>query len=662
MKPNRKKPLAWLLALTLAVSLLPTAAPRAAAADAVTRPPGVTQEMSGASYWADLHKDSRSVILTPAEIAAQNRANAAMDGNSITDLKSEPTTFDGTAKNEALRAGAEADAKYYLGWTYLGRETKAAWAEFEQLIRNCTDPKATKTMPVRYGIAVNRTLLKVFPSDTPIWDDPADQDFDYASLSAVAVNAPLLLYTTSADGKYYYARSRDCTGWIAAEDVALCADKTEWLAAWDLPSEQLLVVYGNKVYTDASNTHPETARRMLTQGTALELVTDLQPGQLVNNRSPYHNYVVYLPVRRADGSYEKQLALLPETAQVSVGYLPLTQENIAKVALNNLGDTYGWGGMLDVEDCSGLVRTVYACFGLNIGRNGTWQAKCDIEKLDLSNTSLEEKCQILDQLPLGSALSFPGHEMLYLGKVDGKYYVLSTASSMLSPTTGERLRTRDVMINALDVRRTNGKTWLQSLNQAFMPAYAKLDGKTYDFPTTAWYHDGVAYALKNGLMTAAADDTFGVAEATTRAALVQALWVLAGSPTAENAPAFSDVTADTDGANAIAWAAAEGIVTGNDDGTFRPTAALTREQAAAILYRYAQKSHLDVSATADLQHYQDASKISAYAQPALRWACGAGLLQGTTAATLTPQGTLTRAQLAVILQRANFPLPKADNT
>lgn len=261
--------------------------------------------------------------------------------------------------------------------------------------------------------------------------------------------------------------------------------------------------------------------------------------------------MVYLPVRRADGSYEKQMALIPETAQVSVGYLPLAEENIAMVALNSLGNTYGWGGMMDVEDCSGMVRTVYSCFGVTIGRNGNWQWNSNLEKVGLSNTSLEEKRLVLDRLPLGSALCFPGHEMIYLGKVNGKYYVVSTASSMLSPATGKRLRTRDVMINTLDVCRPNGKTWLQELNKAFMPAYAKVNGKTYDFPTVPWYHDGVAYVLQNGLMNAQADGTFGISEAVSRETLVTALWKLSGSPVVNYAMNYRDVPENSDGAEAI---------------------------------------------------------------------------------------------------------------
>ena len=84
-------------------------------------------------------------------------------------------------------------------------------------------------------------------------------------------------------------------------------------------------------------------------GTALELVPELEADQLVGNRSPFHNHVAYLPVRNSDGSYTKEMALIPETAKVSEGYLPLTKENIAMVALGNLGDAYGWGGIMDVE-------------------------------------------------------------------------------------------------------------------------------------------------------------------------------------------------------------------------------------------------------------------------------------------------------------------------
>ena len=627
-----------------------------ALAAGVTYMPGVTAEMSDAAYWAGLYDDAQEVILTPEEIEAFNADTCIASGTMVMDLRAASETFDGKARNEMIRSSATADAEYYFGWTYGANGKKAEWSYYEKMIRNCIDPRAKKTMPVRYAVAVERTVLQVFPSENPIWDDPNDPDFNYQYLSAVHVNDPMLIYTTSRDGKYYLARSRDCSGWIPAKDVALCADKEEWLSAWDLPSDKVLVVYGNKEYTDASNSAPDTARRMLTQGTTLELVTDLEPDQLVNNRSPYHNYVVYLPVRRDDGSYEKQMALIPETARVSVGYLPLTQENIAMVMLNNLGDAYGWGGMMDVEDCSGLIRTVYACFGLDIGRNGNWQWNMNMEKIDMTYMSAEEKCLILDELPLGAALCFTGHEMMYLGKVDGKYYVVSTVSSIMSPDTGNRLRTRDVMINALDVKRANGQSWLQALNKAFMPCYAKLEGKTYDFPQLQWYHDGVAYCLKNGLMSANSDGTFGIGESVTRVELAQALWSMAGKPVSGAVCAFTDVPQDDSAAAAVSWAAEAGVMVGYSDTWFGRNDALTREQLATALWRFAKSKDDDVSVgeSTNILSYSDAFDVSEYAVSAVQWACGSGVVEGIAhgnTMSLNPGGTATRAQAAVILHR-----------
>lgn len=655
MKLNVKKQISVLLALALSISLVqPTLAA------GVTYMPGVTAEMSDAAYWAGLRDDAQDVILTPEEIEAFNQDTCIASGTMVMDLKTASETFDGKARNEAVKTSSTADAEYYFGWTYGADGEKAEWSYYQKMIDNCYDRRAKTNMPVRYGIAVERTTLQVFPSDDPIWDDPNDPDFNYQYLSAVCVNDPLLIYTTSKDGKYYLARSRDCSGWIPAEDVALCADKEEWLSAWDLPSEKLLVVYGSKIYTDASNSAPETAKRMLTQGTALELVTSLEPDQLVNNRSPYHNYVVYLPVRLEDGSYEKRMALLPETAEVSIGYLPLTQENIAMVALQTLGDTYGWGGMLDAEDCSGMIRTIYACFGLHIGRNGNWQWNMNMEKIDMTYMSVEEKCLILDELPIGAALCFTGHEMLYLGKVDGKYYVISTVSSIMSPDTGNRLRTRGVMINTLDVKRANGQNWLQALNMAFMPCYAKLDGKTYDFPDLQWYHDGVAYCLKNGILSNLEEGSFGIGETVSRSTLAQALWVMAGKPETQAECTFADVPEDHAARTAITWAANAGVMTGYSDTVFGSQDMVTRQQMVTALWRFEQTQETPVeAATHDLTGFNDTRSIHDYALDAFRWACGAGIVAGTGNGQLSPDDSLRREQLAVMLYRYNQ-LPKVQ--
>ena len=125
---------------------------------------------------------------------------------------------------------------------------------------------------------------------------------------------------------------------------------------------------------------------------------------------------------------------------------------------------------------------------------------------------------------------------------------------------------------------------------------------------------------------------------------------LAGSSRAGD-PGFPDVEAGTWYTQAVAWAAEEAIVLGYDDGSFGPKDPITREQLAALLYRYAQYQGYDTSGRASLSGYADAVQVSPYARTAMAWAVDTGLFTGRTQTTLVPGGTATRAELAVILER-----------
>lgn len=171
-----------------------------------------------------------------------------------------------------------------------------------------------------------------------------------------------------------------------------------------------------------------------------------------------------------------------------------------------------------------------------------------------------------------------------------------------------------------------------------------------DVAPDAWYRDAVQYAYDNGLMTGTSETTFEPAVSTTRGMIVSVLHRLAGSPAADDA-GFSDVADSAWYAEAVNWAASEGIVGGFGEGSFRPDSAITREQMASILYRYATYKGMDVSARADLSGYADADQIGEWAYEVMSWANAEGLLNGVTADTLQPQGNATRAQVAAILQR-----------
>lgn len=173
-----------------------------------------------------------------------------------------------------------------------------------------------------------------------------------------------------------------------------------------------------------------------------------------------------------------------------------------------------------------------------------------------------------------------------------------------------------------------------------------------DVDTAKWYHLSVDYVFTHKMMNGVSSRAFAPNANLTRGMLVQILYNLEGKPkgTAAN---FSDVQADAWYAEAVGWAASNKVVTGYADGTFRPNAAVTREQAAAILYRYAQSKGIDVSVgeNTNILSYVDVQQASEYAIPALQWAVGAGVLNGKNGGRLAPTGTATRAEIAAIMQR-----------
>ena len=174
-----------------------------------------------------------------------------------------------------------------------------------------------------------------------------------------------------------------------------------------------------------------------------------------------------------------------------------------------------------------------------------------------------------------------------------------------------------------------------------------------DASASAWYHDGVHFCLRNGLMVGVTEDTFQPDTATTRGMIAAMLYRLEGQPAVTGGNPFPDVKSGSYCDDATAWAAANGIVNGYESGEFRPGQAITRQEMAAILYRYAQYKKLDTSVGEDtnILSFEDASQLSDYAIPAVQWAVGAGVINGTTASTLSPRGDASRAQVANILYR-----------
>lgn len=173
----------------------------------------------------------------------------------------------------------------------------------------------------------------------------------------------------------------------------------------------------------------------------------------------------------------------------------------------------------------------------------------------------------------------------------------------------------------------------------------------WDIPASHWAHDEVTYVYENDLMNGTDGSLFSPESTTTRAQVVTVLYRLAGQPAADWENPFWDVPASAWFHDAVTWAWENDITGGVSSTHFGAGNAVTREQLATFLYRYAQDQGYDTSARADLSGYSDAGLVSSYATEALSWANATGLITGTTGTTLSPQGSATRAQVATILSR-----------
>ena len=440
--------------------------------------PDVTAAMSKATYWSGKMPKPEKQLADWSTIEGINQAIANDPATYITDFKKwNKTTFNGISMAASLKNSADEELEDFYGKGVIYDNTGKSYssyqeikdAYFQPMIDNCVDPNATSEMPVQFAICTTRTCVLSVPTKKPLWDSASDPDFDYLYQTMVRVNEPVVLQAKSADGQFYHVTTSCVTGWIDVDDVAICKDKAEWLEAWNFDPSETLVVYDDKIYTETSNFAPEVSNVKLPMGTCLKLASEDEINGRINNRSAHNNHVVWLPIRTSEGSYDKKLCLIGENRKVSEGFLPVTSANIAMVALNQLGDAYGWGGMLGSDDCSGYVRDVYKCFGLELARNTNWQALQPVKKYSLKNLSDQEKTEIIKRLPVGSILIFSGHEMIYLGCDNDKLYVISSVSSAAVPPDTSVSRLRGAIINTLDIRRRSGNTWLTDLHTAEIP-------------------------------------------------------------------------------------------------------------------------------------------------------------------------------------------------
>ena len=435
----------------------------------------VTEEMCHYEYWLDKNAGSGiapdSLLISREEAEALNDDMLHANDAYMNDLENLPSSYNADALGTSLAGIAVPTRKIYINSELLSDNNAYYGMISDAIAATCSREETAENS---YGIAIHRTPLLSIPTKDYIGYSINDGD-DENVTSALNVNEPFIIRqrVTVSGNDFYWGYCTNCTGWVCVEDMAVCADRDEWLDAWkvDPDASNFIVVTCNNITLEPSHYFPELSEVKLTFGTVLKSVPEDEiPDETIGGRGTWNNHVVYLPTMDETGAYVKSMALISQHYELNEGYPEMTQNNILRLAFNNLGDRYGWGGMLDSMDCSLFNRNIYKCFGLEIPRNTTWQKTIPGRKIDLSEMNDEEKLSALEKMPAGTMLYFPNHTMIYTGMDGGMGYVISDTGSLSDSIGDLQIKTMySVIINPLSVKRKNGLTWLRNLDTAMLP-------------------------------------------------------------------------------------------------------------------------------------------------------------------------------------------------
>jgi cell wall-associated NlpC family hydrolase len=431
----------------LLVALLCATAPLPARGEESAIPPsgviGVGDAQLSPGFWIERAASPHAVLMTRAAIAAQNAKVQARDP-SMHDLRALPAKLSGDqVKGWIAELSELPDHPLY---DMHGNEVPAATLEaWRRALALDAIPAQQET---RYGLVVQRTDLRAFPTAERVFSGRGGTDIDRFQESGIFPGTPVVVAHQSGDGQWLFVVSPRYAAWVRGDAVALGDRQAVFDYADAAPYR---VVTGASVQTVFTPEQPRVSQKELDMGVRVPLATDVRADAPVNGQTAYTSHVVQLPVRNDDGSLQVVPALLQRNADSAADYLLLTRANILGQAFKFLGERYGWGHAYDGRDCSGFVSEVYRSMGVLMPRNTSDQAVSPgLEHTVFDKQSTRaQRMRAVAALDVGDLVYIPGHVMMVIGKLDGMHYVIhdTTGISYAKPD-GSRAR---VKLNAVSV-------------------------------------------------------------------------------------------------------------------------------------------------------------------------------------------------------------------
>lgn len=374
---------------------------------------------------------SKQTILTDEEISAFNIAVKKAVA-SVDDVVYESSEIDGHMLIEDIMKLSVAPS----GIRYSENGIKLSVSYYDRLLENMALFAVGSQVSIRYGLIVNRTKMKTFPTEDSVYSTPSSR-YDRFLETSLYVGEPVAILHESLDENWIFVKMYNYMGWIKKDDVAECS--VEVLEMY-MNCPNFLTVTSAVTSSVYSNIHLDLGSKF--------------PLLAVDNN---YNLIALIPAGNENG----QLYFIKDSIErvdCTKGYLEYSTGNLMKTAFKVLGEPYGWGGDFNARDCSSYVMDVFRVFGINLPRNTGQQ-----ESIPGVVTYIN-KTEDYDEIDVGSLLFMDGHVMIYLGEYDSERYVIHDTPGYY--LNGKFINANGVVITRLSVFSSKGLPYEQLIYQS----------------------------------------------------------------------------------------------------------------------------------------------------------------------------------------------------
>ncbi len=406
----------------------------------------VQPEQLSAEYWINRLPNPDQVLKTPEELAEFNQEILSMAPDRADIFKTDRLPRGAEIRSVITEEYATVSNRklFDVGGAVIPKSF------FESKIKPVIQyHQVPDRVRFRWGAAAKPTSVRALPTHIEMLEEVGDIEFDQLQYTLIKLWTPVVIYHESSDGKWYYIQAPYVRGWVQSRDIALF--ETQSALKNMVRSGSFLVVTGESipVFSDAERT---ALWLRPTMGTVLPLLRKDEP-----------NFVVSRPIRGENGGIILKEGFVSRESDVSIGFPPYTQRHVIRQAFKLLGARYGWGGMYNGRDCSGFTHDVFLSLGVDLPRDSKSQVLIGTQLghfEPFQNT--DEKVNALRSATPGITLiRKPLHMMLYLGEVEGQFYIIhSTWAERISKTSDEKNRINQVVVSDMTL---NGNSYLGSL-------------------------------------------------------------------------------------------------------------------------------------------------------------------------------------------------------